>query len=170
MCFVLISCFCSSCNNASTTIRKEGLLYCEVVGDLYHQQYWDENDSWDLTNMYLELHYEDGEVISIEATNENAEYTFEPSSPVGLDHNVTSITIVGGTFTDYKGEKHEIKGRKLSPIRIVDYPYGMETQLEVQNERISPLFYVAVGIDIMICGLIVIYFVKKKRKSQSGGN
>lgn len=157
---LFICCSCSDTNR----INKKGLLYAELVGDLYHQQYWDEYDAWDLSKMHLSLHYSDGEIYLIDAKNKYSEYVFEPASPVGLDHSITSIELVGGIYDDHNGNRCEIKGRHLSPIQIVDYPYGREKQSIVQNEQVSPWMYFALACDGVIVSLVLLYIFKFKRK------
>ena len=152
----------SSCSN--TAIKKDGLLYGEVVGELYHTQYWNSNDHWDLKNMYLILHYDDESIERVYADDPNAHYTFSPESPTGLPIGETSFSITSGYYVDYKGEPHEILPREFNGVYIIKNPNPIVTDDKV-------LFAFRIIVEVLVLVLIplaiiiaIIKTYKKKKK------
>ena len=156
--FILILssfCFCS-CSGLNEP-KRDDITYCEIIGDLYHTQYWDYNDKWDMKNMSLLIHYDDGTTATISATTTNASYVFSPESPVGLDHSVTSFKLVEGTYKDFRGKKHPVSGREFSSITIVDYPYSKNDNL---------FWQVFITLCLAGFGAFCVVLMNKKRKEE----
>lgn len=140
----------TSCEDDS--IKKDGLLYGEVVGELYHTQYWNSNDNWDLKNMYLILHYEDGSIERVDANDSNAYYTFSPISPNGLPLGNTSFKLESGYYLDYKNKKHEIKTRTFEGAYIINNPNNV-----VKDDTSFVIFRVL--IEILVASTSLIFLV-----------
>ena len=141
-----LSIFLASCSTNS--IKKDGILYGEVVGDLYHTQYWDANDKWDLKNLNLRLYFDDGSTQDISALDSNAHYTFYPESPNGLSHDTTSFSIISGYYVDKNNEKHEILPRQFDGITIVSNPNPDHEKME---NSISNFIFIG---SIILIGLL----------------
>lgn len=150
-----------SCSDNS--IKKDGLIYGEVVGELYHTQYWDSNDHWDLKNMYLILHYEDETIERVDADDPHAHYTFSPETPTGLPLGETSFELVSGYYVDYKGEHHEIKPRTFEGATIIKNPNSAVTDdTPLIVFRITVLAIVVILTPITIGTSLFSLYKKKK--------
>lgn len=158
----ICSFFSLSCGD--NTIRKDGLLYGEIVGELYHTQYWNSNDSWDLKNMYLILHYDDETIYRLQADDSNAHYTFFPESPNGLPLGSASFGLVSGYYKDYKGIEHEIKPRMFDGVTIVNNP-----NVIVKTDTFAVVFRTCIEVVVLTLIpvlLIFIFFQTYKRKRE----
>lgn len=149
--------------SCSSGIQKDGLVSLELVGELTHVQYWDHNDKWDLKSLDLQLMYDDGEVCTLNATDSSITYTFSPESPEGLDHSVTSFSIVEAYYTDYKGVKYSIPPRTFTGISIVDYPYKDDNGFSAFLRNCIPFLLPAVIVGIV---LVMIFTIRKKKKAE----
>ena len=155
--FVLLISACQKSNDSN--IKKDGLISCELVGELKHTQYWDDNDSWDLRSISLQLNYSD-ETVTIPAINEYTTYSFSPSSPVGLDHSINSFTVTGGTYIDYLGKNHSVSPRVFENITIIDYPY--KNSMSSQTKKIISFIFLTFFF-LLVLGFVIILIVRYKK-------
>ena len=159
----LIVVFSTSLLSCSTEKYKKEIINTEVVGELIHRQYWDYNDAWDLKGLQLALHFDDGEIKYVDAVTKNASYIFEPSSPVGLSHDVTTIKLVGGTYKYNTNKVAPISGRVFESISIIDYPY----QKPVYDTKMILETILLVLLLIFIVSFTTVIYLKKRKRSVS---
>ena len=112
----------SGCSKDNRT-SYEGISNCELVGNLTHVQYWNENDEWDLKSLFLKIDFDDGSTKNISAADSAIQYKFEPESPVGLPVGYITLYVRDGFIKDRNGVEHHITPRHFENISIVDYPY-----------------------------------------------
>lgn len=157
---ILIFLLLAGCSKADSDVSNgKQIEKIELYGTLSHTQYWDYDDSWDLSSLSLKIEYIDGEIEYQPAVSKRTTYEFNPSSPVGLDHSISTFSVIQGTYKVDKSNVIKIPGREFTGIEIIDYPYSTEKK---NNSYIPIIISVFLLVVLNVC--IVVLYIKKKKK------
>lgn len=161
--FLPVIFFClTSCGD--TTIIHGTPLYGEIVGYLYHKEYWDQNDSWDLRNLQIRIYFEDETYGYIDALDNHITYTFSPATPNNLDYSTTSFTVEEGVYKD-NNVTFKIRSRVFNDIKIVEFPYKNKN-----NGLLTTYTKIVIVIGLFVLTVLIsLLFVKRNNVLRKRG-
>ena len=157
----IVSLLVCSCNYKSD--EYETATEGELVGDLKHVQYWDYNDSWDLSSLDLLVMFEDGSSQVLKPTDKRCVYNFEPSSPVGCSHDLESFEVIDSYFETKSGKKINIKNRRFDGITIVNYPYK-------KRDTKDKIIFISICVLSLTMLFLTFYLLNRKKQKLINNN
>ena len=153
---MLACCIFSSCSS-STIIKKDGLVSCELSNNLEHKIYWNTHDTWDLSSLFITLEYDDGSIYKLPISDSSISYTVSPETTENL--GIYQLSVDNVVYTDYKGFKHEVEGKKYW-IRVEECPYKYGDNVLIAK-KVLIICVVIFSVSFLILFIFVPLFKKR---------
>lgn len=155
--FLFISFLLCSCGiNEEKPIVKDGIANIVLSDKLEHGQYYEKNDSWDFSSLYLIITFDNGETEKLPLNSKFVEYSFTPEAPALTEPKMYYVTVYNVVYIDYKNDKHDVPSKNYS-IWTIPYPYNEKSDII----KFVPQILIFLVVNVLTILLFVFLKLKK---------
>ena len=157
-----ITFFVAGCKNHN----KKTISEYSISGSLIHTQYWNKFDRWDMSGLMINIVFSDGTQETLSGNSPQMDYTFNYSSPAGLEPGTYELVIDESYYVPNSKTKIAMGSKNLGEVNVINYPYKNSIQGFLNSNIAVYVIFPTIAVVLIVSFLVLHFIFKRKNKEE----